>query len=178
MTNDLRSSTRTNPISQAELTEFLNAHPELVLEVQKISIPVQLTKTAGGEVVHTVIVKPNGRVVFETVNTATPGGGIDHRPTPDGRTERYCKSAENVTEQYYIVEGNRKFSELKPGETVNAHTVGREIRTAMIAMQDIYLETTWGNVQLVAKGGLITFTETGEAIGNNNPCDIVILENG
>ncbi len=172
----LRPSTRQNPISQAELKNLLKEHPELILEVQKIGMPVELTKTERGEVVHTVIVTPKGRIIFETVKTAKPGDIITKRETSDGHTERYCKNGETVTEQYYIIEGNRKLADLQPGETVKAHTVNQEVRMAVFVTRDTYIETTWGEVQLAAEGGLITFTESGEAIGNNNPCDILILE--
>lgn len=43
----------------------------------------------------------------------------------------------------------------------------------MVAENDMYLQASWGEVQFVAKGGLVTFMGD-EAIGNNNPCDMVI----
>ena len=62
---------------------------------------------------------------------------------------------------------------MMPGETAKAHTVGGERRKAMVAESDMYLQASWGEVQFVAKGGLVTFMGD-EAIGNNNPCDMVI----
>ena len=46
---------------------------------------------------------------------------------------------------------------------------------SIVAKEDMYLDTSWGEVQFVAKGGLVTFMGE-EAIGNNNPCDLVLRD--
>ena len=61
------------------------------------------------------------------------------------------------------------------GETAAAHTVGGEVRNAFVAEKDMWIATSWGEPQFIAKGGLVTFMGE-EAIGNNNPCDLVIRE--
>ncbi|MCL2474249.1 MAG: hypothetical protein FWF23_05065 [Alphaproteobacteria bacterium] len=61
------------------------------------------------------------------------------------------------------------------GETAKAHTVGGEKRRAFAAQEDMYIDTAWGEAQFIAKGGLVTFMGD-EAIGNNNPCDMVLFQ--
>ena len=46
-----------------------------------------------------------------------------------------------------------------------------------MATHDMWLKATWGQVQFVARGGIVTISHN-EAIGNNNPCDMVIYTKG
>jgi hypothetical protein len=147
-------------------------NPDAVFEVEKIEIPVQLTKAKGGEAVHTITLARDGRTIDETTNTAGEGFGIDTRTCINGAPDQYAKKPAKV-EGGYTIDDGRSFEELKAGETVKAHTKGREVRKAFVAPFDMYLDTTWGEVQFVAKGGLVTFSGE-EAIGNNNPCDMVL----
>lgn len=173
----LRTSTKENPISQAEALEFINKNPEAVFEVEKIGIPVELTKARGGEEVHTVTLARDGRTIDETTNTAGEGFAIDSRRCINGSKDQYAKKPAKAGPANYTVDDGRTFADLAPGETAKAHTVGGEVRKAIVAKEDMYLDTSWGEVQFVAKGGLVTFMGE-EAIGNNNPCDLVLREDG
>ncbi len=173
----LRNSTKENPISQEEALEFITKNPEAVFEVEKIGIAVELTKALGGEQVRTVVLARDGRTVEETTNVAGEGFAIDSRRCINGGTDQYAKKPAKAGPNNYTVDDGRTFEELKPGETAKAHTVGGEVRKAIAAPEDMYLSTTWGEVQFVAKGGLVTFMGD-EAIGNNSPCDLVLREDG
>lgn len=171
----LRNSTKENPISQEEALEFMTKNPEAVFEVEKIGIAVELTKALGGEEVRTVVLARDGRTVEETTNVAGEGFAIDSRRCINGGKDQYAKKPAKAGPNNYTVDDGRTFEELKPGETAKAHTVGGEVRKAIAAQEDMYLSTSWGEVQFVAKGGLVTFMGD-EAIGNNNPCDLVLRE--
>jgi len=169
----LRTSTEKNPILQEEALAFLNSHPEVVFEVQKVAIPVKLTKAKEGETVHTITLARDGRTINETTNTAQEGFGIDTRTCIDGSLDQYAKKPAKVTGNYVLDDG-RSFDDLAVGESVGATTVReKEPRKAFVAEEDMYLATTWGEIQFVARGGLVTFSGD-EAIGNNNPCDMVL----
>ncbi len=173
----LRKSTKENPISQAEALEFMTKNPDAVFEVEKIGIAVELTKARGGEEVHTVTLARDGRTIDETKNTAAEGFAIDSRRCINGSKDQYAKKPAKAGPNNYTVDDGRTFDDLAVGETAKAHTVGGEVRKAFVAKEDMYLDTSWGEVQFVAKGGLVTFMGE-EAIGNNNPCDLVIREDG
>ncbi len=115
----------------------------------------------------------DGRVIEETSNVAKEGFAIDSRKCLDGSPDQYAKKPEKAGSNNYTLDDGRTFAEMMPGETAKAHTVGGERRKAMVAENDMYLQASWGEVQFVAKGGLVTFMGD-EAIGNNNPCDMVI----
>ncbi len=170
--SSLRKSTQQKPISQDEALKYITKNPDVVFEIEKIEIPVRLTKAKEGETVHTVTLARDGRTIDETTNTVQEGFGIDTRKCLDGSLDQYAKKPQKVASGYTIDDG-RLFDDLAVGETVDAHTSGKEIRRAFVAEEDMYLDTTWGEVQFVAKGGLVTFMGD-EAIGNNNPCDMVI----
>ena len=171
----LRNSTKENPISQAEALEFIIKNPEAVFEVEKIGIPVELTKAVGGEKVHTITLARDGRTIEETTNTANEGFAIDSRRCVNGSKDQYAKKPAKAGPGNYTVDDGRTFDDLAPGETAKAHTVGGEVRKAIVAKEDMYLDTSWSEVQFVAKGGLVTFMGE-EAIGNNNPCDLVLRD--
>lgn len=164
------------PLSQEQARAYMQMNPNSVFEVQKIEIPVKLTKAAESESVHTITLARDGRTIDETTNTASEGFGIDTRLCIDGSLDQYAKKPAKV-EGGYTIDDGRSFDDLEVGETVKAHTKGREVRKAFVAPFDLWLDTTWGEVQHVGKGGLVTFSgKEGEeeAIGNNNPCDMVI----
>jgi len=173
----LRKSTKENPISQAEALEYINQNPEAVFEIEKIGIPVEITKAKGGENVHTVVLARNGKTIEETTNTAAEGFAIDTRRCLNGSKDQYAKKPAKAGPDNYTLDDGRTFADLAAGETAKAHTVGGEIRKAIVASEDMYLDTTWGETQFIAKGGLVTFMGE-EAIGNNNPCDMVLHEGG
>jgi len=55
MTAELRASTKKeNPITQEELLKYAKENPEMLFDVLKVSISVDLKKAKGGENVHTV----------------------------------------------------------------------------------------------------------------------------
>ncbi len=167
----LRPSSKENPLSQEEVLNFFNAHSDAVFDIAKIAIDVTLTKAKGGETIKTTVLARDGRTIEETTNTAKEGHAIDSRRCINGAKDQYTKKPEKVSNLYEL-EGGKSFADLAPGETVKAKTVGGEKRQALVAQEDLYLNTTWGEVQFVAKGGLITLSGQ-EAIGNNNPCDMV-----
>lgn len=168
----LRKSSQDNPLTQEEVKVYAEKHPQEVFFVQKIDIPVKLTKTAQKTVVDTVVVARDGRKIHETSHIADVGYGIDTRYCVDGSIDQYAKKPQKVKKSYTIDDG-RSFAEMKPAETALAHTDGDDIRQAFVAEKDMYLATNWGAVQFVARGGIVTFLGT-EAIGNNNPCDMVL----
>lgn len=165
------ASTQDKPLSQEEALAYMKMNPAAIFEVEKIEIPVKVTKAKGGETVHTITLARDGRTINETTNTAQEGFGIDTRTCIDGSLDQYAKKPAKMGA--YTLDDGRSFDELPAGETAAAHTAGREVRKAFVAPRDIYLDTTWGEVQFIGKGGLITFMGE-EAIGNNNPCDMVI----
>lgn len=168
----LRKSSADNPLTQEEVKAFAEKYPQEMFWVQKIDIPVKLTKTAQKTVVDTVVVARDGRKIHETSHVADIGYGIDTRYCVDGSIDQYAKKPQKVKKSYTIDDG-RSFAEMNPAETVDAHTDGDDIRQAFVAEKDMYLATNWGSVQFVARGGIVTFLGT-EAIGNNNPCDMVL----
>ena len=172
----LRQSTKEQPLSQAEVLNYVKTHRSEAFEIAKVAIDVELTKAKGGELVETNVLARDGRKIEETKNTAKEGQAIDTRKCINGDKDQYAKKPEKVTKLYEI-EGGRSYEDLAPGETVKAKTVGGEHRQAIVAAEDLYLDTTWGEVQFVAKGGLITISGE-EAIGNNNPCDMVLVVDG
>lgn len=168
----LRKSSSDNPLTQEEVKAFAEKHPQEIFLVQKVDIPVKLTKTAQKTAVETVVVARDGRKIHETSNLADVGYGIDTRYCVDGSVDQYAKKPHKVKTSYKIDDG-RTFDEVALSETTSAHTDGNDIRKAFVAENDIYLATTWGSVQFVARGGIVTFLGN-EAIGNNNPCDMVL----
>jgi len=180
-TASLKDSTKDATISQEDLVAYRKANPDKIFQVEKIGIPVLLTKAKGGEKVHTITLARDGRVIEETTNEAQAGFAIDTRTCINGSKDQYAKKPAKAGTKNYTLdkekedEPDRTFDDLQPGETAAAHTVGGEIRDAFVAQKDMWIATSWGEPQFVAKGGLITFMGE-EAIGNNNPCDLVIHE--
>ena len=172
----MRMSTPDKPLEQSEIMNFVKTHKSEVFDVEKVAIDVELTKAKGGEEVQTTVLARDGRPIDETKNTAKEGFGIDTRHVISGAKDQYAKKPEKVDGLYEIEDG-RTFADVAPGETVKAKTVGGEQRKAFVAEQDMYLNASWGEVQFVAKGGIVTISG-GEAIGNNNPCDLVIVSDG
>lgn len=168
----LRNSSADNPLTQEEVLAFVENAPNEVFWVQKVDIPVKLTKTAQKTAVETVVVARDGRKIHETSNLADIGYGIDTRYCVDGSVDQYAKKPHKVKTSYKIDDG-RTFDEVAFSETTAAHTDGDDIRKAFVATKDLYLKTNWGSVQFVARGGIVTFLGN-EAIGNNNPCDMVL----
>ena len=171
----MRDSTEATPISQADLLAFREANPDKVFQVEKIAIPVSLTKAVGGEAVRTIILTRDGRVAEETTNSATEGYAIDTRTCINGSKDQYVKKPAKAGSENYTLDDGRTFGDMQPGETAAAHTVGGEVRNAFVAEKDMWIATAWGTPQFVGRGGLVTFMGE-EAIGNNNPCDLVIRE--
>jgi len=172
----LRASAKEKPLSQAEVLLYVKTHKAEVFEIAKIGIEVELTKAKGGEQVETNVLARDGRKIEETKNIAKEGQAIDTRHCINGDKDQYAKKPEKVAGLYKIDDG-RSFEEMQPGETAKAHTIGGEHRQAIAADRDMYLDTAWGETQFVAKGGLITISGN-EAIGNNNPCDMVLVVDG
>ena len=168
----LRKSSPENPLTQQEVLDFVAQNPEAVFEVMKIKIAVKQVKTYDKEKVKTVTVARDGRRIFETEQIVPEGYGVDTRVCVDGSLDRYAKKPARVKTDYTFDDG-RDFDEIGVGETAKAHTKREEIRKAFVAEQDMWLQATWGKIQFVAKGGIVTISN-GEAIGNNNPCDMVI----
>lgn len=171
MTN-LRKSAPDKPLSQTEILDFVKENPDEVFEVAKIKIPVKQTKTHHEQRVQTVTVARDGRRIKETAQTVPEGYGVDTRVCIDGSLDQYAKKPARVKTDYTFDDG-RSFDELDVGETAQAHTKNQEIRQAFVAPFDMWLKATWGQVQFVARGGIVTISN-GEAIGNNNPCDMVV----
>lgn len=169
----LRASSAENPLSQEEILKYAKENSEMLFDIEKVGIAVDLTKAIGGEKVQTKTLARDGRVIEETSNVAKEGFAIDSRKCLDGSPDQYAKKPEKAGSNNYMLDDGRTFAEMEPGETAKAHTVGGEQRKAMVAEKDMYLQASWGEVQFVAKGGLVTFMGD-EAIGNNNPCDMVI----
>lgn len=174
-TIEIKDSTETAPISQEDLLAFRDAHPEKVFQVEKIAIPVSLKKVDGEEKAVTTVLARDGRVIEETTNTAQNGFAIDTRTCINGSQDQYAKKPAKAGPNYYTLDDGRTFDDLQPGESAPAHTVGGEVRSAFVAEKDMWIATAWGQPQFVGKGGLVTFMGN-EAIGNNNPCDLVIRE--
>ena len=172
----MRESTKENPLTQAEVANFFKTHKQDIFEVMKTSIDVELTKAKGGEVVETNVLARDGRKVEEAKKVAKEGEAIDTRHCINGDKDQYAKKPEKVA-GLYVIEGGRSYDDVAPGETVKAQTVGGERRIAIVAEQDMYIHASWGSVQFVAKGGLVTISGE-EAIGNNNPCDMVLVVDG
>ncbi len=169
----LTKSTKEKPLTQAYMKSYFKLFQNQVFDIAKIGIDVELTKAVGGESVVTNVLARDGRKIEETKNTAKAGQAIDTRTCINGDLDQYAKKPEKVTGLYQIEDG-RSFADIAPGETVRATTIGGEKRRAIVAPEDIFLATTWGEVQHIAKGGLITMSGD-EAIGNNNPCDMVMV---
>jgi len=168
----LRKSSAENPLSQQEVLDYVAQNESSVFYVQKIKIPVNLTRVAQKENVNTDVVARDGRKIHETSNTAQTGDGIDTRLCADGSVDQYVKKPHKVAKDYTIDDG-RKFDEISMAETTAAHTDCEDIRKAFVAENDLYMASTWGAVQFVARGSIVTICE-GKAIGNNNPCDMVL----
>lgn len=172
----IRTSTAEKPLEQTEIMNYVKTHKAEVFDIAKIAIDVELTKAVGGEKVETNVLARDGRKIEETTNTAKEGQAIDTRLCINGDKDQYAKKPEKVAGLYEI-EGGRSYDDVAPGETVKARTIGGEQRKAIVAEQDMYVNASWGEVQFVAKGGLITISGN-EAIGNNNPCDMVLVVDG
>lgn len=170
---ELRKSTKENPLSQEELYKFIESNPDNTFEIEQISIPVKIKKAKGGEVIKTSVLSRSGKVIEETTNIAKEGFAIDIRKCINGQIDTYTKKPEKVQSDNYTFDDNRTFTDLSLGETTQAHTVAGEVRKAIVAKNDTYIQTAWGEVQYIAKGGIISFVGK-EGIGNNNPCDWVI----
>ena len=168
----LRKSSPIHPITQAEALAFVKNNPQEIFFVQKIDIPVKLTKTAKKTLVKTIVVARDGRRIYETSHIADVGYGVDTRTCIDGSLDQYAKKPKRVRSSYKIDDG-RAFDDVRPDETTLAHTDNQDIRRAFVAKEDMFLATTWDTVQFVAKGGIVTILGD-EAIGNNNPCDMVM----
>ncbi len=162
------------PMSQADLLKFRDENPHMLFGVEKISIDVKLTCATGGEPVKTTTLARDGRKIEETNNIAKRGFGIDTRTCINGQADQYAKKPGAVEKGYTINDG-RSFEQLGDGETVDARTVGGEQRDAFVAPTDMWIGTAWGEPQFIAKGGLVTFMGD-EAIGNNNPVDLVLRD--
>jgi len=174
---ELRKSTPQQPLLQEEVLRFVKENPDEVFEVAKIKIPVKQTKARHQQWVNTVTIARDGRRIKETSQTVPEGYGVDTRVCVDGSLDQYAKKPARVKSDYTFDDG-RSFDELDIGETAQAHTKRQEVRQAFVADRDMWLQALWGQVQFVAKGGIITILN-GEAIGNNNPCDMVIYtQNG
>lgn len=172
----IRTSTAEKPLEQTEIMNYVKTHRAEIFDIAKIAIDVELTKAVGGERVETNVLARDGRKVEETTNIAKEGQAIDTRHCINGDKDQYAKKPEKVAGLYEI-EGGRSYDDVAPGETVKAKTVGGEQRKAFVAEQDMYINASWGEVQFVAKGGLVTISGN-EAIGNNNPCDMVLVVDG
>lgn len=172
----IRSSTAGKPLEQTEIMNYVKTHRSEVFDIAKIAIDVELTKAVGGERVETNVLARDGRKIEETTNTAKEGQAIDTRHCINGDKDQYAKKPEKVAGLYEI-EGGRTYDDVAPGETVKARTIGGEQRQAFVAEEDMYINASWGEVQFVAKGGLVTISGN-EAIGNNNPCDMVLVVDG
>lgn len=169
----LRKTTEDDPLSQEEALQYIKDNPDDVFWVEKIRIPVKLSKAHEKQVVHTVTLARDGRKIHETSNVTQEGYGIDTRICADGSLDQYAKKPEKVVQGYDILDG-RSFEDVAVGERdISARTKGREIRRAFVATEDLYILGTWRKIQFVAKGSIVTFRGD-EAIGNNNPCDMVL----
>jgi len=170
---EIRKSTAEHPLSQQEVLDFMVHHPDDVFKVQKIVIPVKLIKLGFRKKISTTVRARDGRKIHETSQIADANYGVDMRVCIDGSIDQYAKKPNKVKTGYKIDDG-RSFDDVTADDTIDAHTnTHDDIRLAMVASDDMYLATTWGAVQFVAKGGIITLLGN-EAIGNNNPCDMVI----
>jgi hypothetical protein len=169
---ELRKSTPQQPLLQEEVLRFVKENPDEVFEVAKIKIPVKQTKARHQQWVNTVTIARDGRRIKETSQTVPEGYGVDTRVCVDGSLDQYAKKPARVKSDYTFDDG-RSFDELDIGETAQAHTKRQEVRQAFVAPFDMWLKATWGQVQFVARGGIVTISN-GEAIGNNNPCDMVV----
>lgn len=169
---NLRESSIENPLSQQEILDYVQQNPDEIFMVKKKPISVKLKKVGQNEAVETVVLARDGRKIHETSNIAQEGDGVDIRYCADGSIDQYVKKPHKIATTYAIDDG-RQFAEVEAAEKVEAHTVSEEIRKAFVAEDDLYLMSTWGKVQFVARGGIVTIAR-GEAIGNNNPCDMVL----
>jgi hypothetical protein len=169
---ELRKSTPQQPLLQEEVLRFVKENPDEVFEVAKIKIPVKQTKARHQQWVNTVTIARDGRRIKETSQTVPEGYGVDTRVCVDGSLDQYAKKPARVKSDYTFDDG-RSFDELDIGETAQAHTKRQEVRQAFVVPFDMWLKASWGQVQFVAKGGIVTISND-EAIGNNNPCDMVI----
>ena len=168
----LRQSSAENPLLQEEILDYVRQNTDDMFWVQKINIPVKLTKVDSRTEVNTVVVARDGRKIHETSNIAQTGEGVDTRLCVDGSKDQYVKKPHKVKSGYRIDDG-RTFDNMHLAETTDAHTVSDDIRQAFVAEKDLYLMSAWGKVQFVARGGIVTISGQ-EAIGNNNPCDMVV----
>lgn len=168
----LRKSTIENPLSQQEVLDYVAQNPDDVFMVQKKTISVKLKKNEQSRVIDTVVVARDGRKIHETSNVAQEGDGVDIRYCTDGSLDQYVKKPHKVAVSYNIDDG-RHFAEVETAEKVAAHTKNNEIRKAFVVEDDLYLMSAWGKTQFVARGSIVTIVNN-EAIGNNNPCDMVV----
>lgn len=170
---EIRKSTAERPLSQQEVLDFMTHHADEVFEVQKIVIPVKLIKLGFRKKISTTVRARDGRKIHETSQIADADYGVDMRVCIDGSIDQYAKKPHKVKTGYKIDDG-RTFDDVAADNEIAAHTnTHDDIRLAMVASDDMYLSSSWGTVQFVAKGGIITILGD-EAIGNNNPCDMVI----
>lgn len=66
----LRASSAENPLSQEEILKYAKENGGMLFDVEKVGIPVDLTKAVGGEKVQTKTLARDGRVIEETSNVA------------------------------------------------------------------------------------------------------------
>ena len=62
----LRASSAENPLSQEEILKYAKENGGMLFDVEKVGIPVDLTKAVGGEKVQTKTLARDGRVIEET----------------------------------------------------------------------------------------------------------------
>ena len=172
----LRTSTKENPLSQTEILNYVKTHRAEVFEVAKVAIDVNLTKAAEAGTIKTTTLARDGHKIDETENNIQEGFAVDTRHCINGDLDQYAKKPAKVAGSYEI-EGGRTWDEVNLGETVKAKTIGGEHRQAIVAKETLFLATDWGEIQEVGKGGLVTISGN-EAIGNNNPCDMVLVVDG
>lgn len=172
----MRESTRENPLSQAEVLNHVKTHRSDVFEVAKVAIDVELTKAAEAGTCVTTTLARDGHKIEETLNNYQEGFAIDKRHCINGDLDQYAKKPAKVAGSYEL-DGGRSWEEVTPGETVKAKTIGGEHRQAFVAEKTLFIATEWGDIQEVGAGGIVTISGT-EAIGNNNPCDMVLVVDG
>lgn len=172
----MRESTKENPLTQAEVLNYVKTHKAEIFEVAKVAIDVELTKAAEPGTCLTTTLARDGRKIDETVNNYQEGFAIDTRHCINGDLDQYAKKPARVAGSYEL-DGGRAWEDVAPGETVKATTIGGEHRQAFVADKTLFIATEWGEIQEVGTGGIVTISGN-EAIGNNNPCDMVLVVDG
>lgn len=105
----LRASSAENPLSQEEILKYAKENGGMLFDVEKVGIPVDLTKAVGGEKVQTKTLARDGRVIEETSNVAKEGFAIDSRKCLDGSPDQYAKKPEKAGSNNYILDDGRTF---------------------------------------------------------------------